>query len=126
MKKTLMLFITLTLLILAACGNGEEENNANDDTENSTSEDSSDEETSEGTSDGASEDKGTIVFGQTPWTSTAPPTQIAKQILEEQGFTVEVNHVSQPIIWGGMSNKEMDFFMDAWLRYTEAPRMGRV
>jgi len=104
MKKFLLLFTTLTLLALAACSNGvDEENNAtNDEQEN--------------------EDKGTIVFGQTPWSSTAPPTQIAKQILEEQGYEIKVQHVSQPIIWEGMRNKEIDFFMDAWLPYTEAPR----
>ncbi len=111
MKKLLLLFITLSLLTLAACGSGEEKNNA-------TNDDAAKEETNEETN----EEKGTIVFGQTPWTSTAPPTQIAKQILEEQGYTVEVKHVSQPIIWDGMSNKEIDFFMDAWLPYTEAPR----
>ncbi|GGM28791.1 glycine/betaine ABC transporter substrate-binding protein [Paraliobacillus quinghaiensis] len=104
MKKFLLLFTTLTLLALAACGNGaDEENNAtNGDQEN--------------------EEKGTIVFGQTPWSSTAPPTQIAKQILEEQGYEIEIQHVSQPVIWEGMRNEEVDFFMDAWLPYTEAPR----
>ncbi|OZU87061.1 glycine/betaine ABC transporter substrate-binding protein [Virgibacillus indicus] len=103
MKKFLLLFISLTLLTLAACGNAEEEDNA----------------ANEGA---ANEEKGTIVLGQTPWSSTAPPTQIAKQILEEQGYKVEVESVSQPIIWEGMRNKEIDFFMDAWLPYTEAAR----
>ncbi|MDC3411884.1 glycine betaine ABC transporter substrate-binding protein [Aquibacillus sp. 3ASR75-11] len=104
MRKFLLFFITIALVTLAACGNGEEENN---------------ESNKEGN---GKEEKGTIVFGQTPWTSTAPPTQIAKQILEEQGFEVEVQQVSQPIIWDGMRNKDIDFFMDAWLPYTEAPR----
>ncbi|UFU00215.1 glycine/betaine ABC transporter substrate-binding protein [Radiobacillus kanasensis] len=104
MKKFLLLFITVALLTLAACGNGEEENNATD------------------TNKETNEEKGTIVFGQTPWSSTAPPTQIAKQILEEQGYKVEVKQVSQPVIWDGMKNKDIDFFMDAWLPYTEAPR----
>lgn len=102
MKKFLLFIMTITLITMAACGNGEEGNNATNENEN--------------------EEKGTIVFGQTPWTSTAPPTQIAKQILEEQGFEVEVQEVSQPIIWDGMRNKDIDFFMDAWLPHTEAPR----
>ncbi|WP_138420546.1 glycine betaine ABC transporter substrate-binding protein [Aquibacillus sediminis] len=115
MKKFLLLFISAALLALVACGNGEEKNN--DATANET-----EDATNETTNEEANEEKGTIVFGQTPWSSTAPPTQIAKQILEEQGYEIEVQHVSQPIIWDGMSNQEIDFFMDAWLPYTEAPR----
>ncbi|SES62692.1 glycine betaine/proline transport system substrate-binding protein [Oceanobacillus limi] len=103
MKKLLLLFTIFVLLALAACGNGEEPNDATNNEQ-------------------ATEEKGTLVFGQTPWTSTAPPTQIAKQILEEQGYDIKVEHVSQPIIWDGMKNKEIDFFMDAWLPYTEAAR----
>ncbi|MFD2043067.1 glycine betaine ABC transporter substrate-binding protein [Ornithinibacillus salinisoli] len=103
MKKFLLFFIAFTLLAISACSNDSGENNAtNDDTEN--------------------EEKETIVFGQTPWSSTAPPTQIAKQILEEQGYDVKVQQVSQPVIWDGMRNKEIDFFMDAWLPYTEAAK----
>ncbi|GAB3056109.1 glycine betaine ABC transporter substrate-binding protein [Virgibacillus ainsalahensis] len=102
MKRFLLLLITLSLLTLAACGNGDEENNT--------------------TNEEVNEEKETIVFGQTPWSSTAPPTQIAKQILEEQGYEVEVQQISQPVIWEGMVKREIDFFMDAWLPYTEAAR----
>lgn len=115
MKKLLLVFITLVLLILAACSDGEEENNT-------TNEESAADTTENTTDNEENQEKGTLVFGQTPWTSTAPPTQIAKQILEEQGFEIEVEHVSQPIIWDGMKNKNIDFFMDAWLPYTEAAR----
>jgi len=104
-----ILFIVLTLMTLAACGNNTTENN------NATSNGESNNATNSG-------EQETIVFGQTPWTSTAPPTQIAKQILEEQGYEVEVQSASQPVIWEGMRNKEIDIFMDAWLPYTEAAR----
>ncbi len=86
------------VLILAACGsdNGESEEGTN-----------------------TEEEKGEIVFGQTSWTSTEAPTQIAKQILEEAGYDVKVTLLDQPVIWEGMVSEEVDFFMDAWLPYTE-------
>ncbi|MCT2536527.1 glycine betaine ABC transporter substrate-binding protein [Aquibacillus koreensis] len=114
MKKFLFAIITVVLLTLVACGNEENNTTENENTDNTT--------TDEQTNNEGSDEKGTLVFGQTPWSSTAPPTQIAKQILEEQGYEVEVQHVSQPMIWEGMKNEEIDFFMDAWLPYTEAPR----
>src|SRR5699024_741812 len=66
-----------------------------------------------------SESKGTLTFGQTGWSSTEVPTEIAKQILEEVGYEVEVTLLDQPLIFEGLQNKEVDFFMDAWLPYTE-------
>ena len=32
----------------------------------------------------------TITLGQTPWTSTVPPTYVAKQILEDMGYKVAI------------------------------------
>ncbi|MFA9559165.1 glycine betaine ABC transporter substrate-binding protein [Evansella sp. AB-rgal1] len=63
--------------------------------------------------------KGTIVFGETSWTSTEAPTRIAMQILEEAGYEVEVTLLDQPVIFQGLGDKELHFFMDAWLPYTE-------
>lgn len=65
------------------------------------------------------ESKGTITFGMSNWTSTKAPTAIVKQILEEAGYKVEETKAEQPIIFLGLKNKEIDFFMDAWLPYTE-------
>src|SRR5690625_829047 len=48
------------------------------------------------------------------------PTEIAKQILEEAGYEVEVSLLDQPILFEGLAEQEVDFFMDAWLPYTEA------
>ncbi|TFB19607.1 glycine betaine ABC transporter substrate-binding protein [Filobacillus milosensis] len=97
MRKILTTMMLTTVLILAACGGS-----GSDSEENS-----------------GSESKGEIVFGQTSWTSTEAPTQIAKQILEEVGYEVEIKLLDQPVIWEGMKNEEVDFFMDAWLPYTE-------
>ncbi|AOM83468.1 glycine betaine ABC transporter substrate-binding protein [Salisediminibacterium beveridgei] len=65
-------------------------------------------------------DQGTIVFGQTAWTSTEAPTEIVRQILEEMGYDVDISLLDQPVIFEGMQNQDVDFFMDAWLPYTEA------
>ena len=98
MKRVIIMMAMAAVLILAACGsdNGESEEGTN-----------------------TEEEKGEIVFGQTSWTSTEAPTQIAKQILEEAGYDVKVTLLDQPVIWEGMVSEEVDFFMDAWLPYTE-------
>ncbi|SFB32769.1 glycine betaine/proline transport system substrate-binding protein [Lentibacillus halodurans] len=100
MKKFVSILLMIALAALAACSNTDEESaNHSDATENKDE---------------------TIVFGQTSWTSTEAPTQIAKQILEEAGYDVEIKLLSQPVIFEGLQSKEVDIFMDAWLPYTEA------
>lgn len=64
-------------------------------------------------------DDTTITFGMPAWTSTEAPTAIAEQILEEAGYTVEKKLLAQPAIFQGMQVEQIDFFMDAWLPYTE-------
>ncbi|WP_305886540.1 glycine betaine ABC transporter substrate-binding protein, partial [Pseudomonas sp. 2995-3] len=39
--------------------------------------------------------------------------------LEEVGYVVEITLLDQPIIFQGLQDEEIDFFMDAWLPYTE-------
>ncbi|RSL33670.1 glycine betaine ABC transporter substrate-binding protein [Salibacterium salarium] len=107
------------MIILAACGdseNGSISESDENDTE-STSEQENEEETEEESTNDKDE---TITFGLTSWTSTEAPTQIAKQILEEAGYNVEISLLEQPLIFEGMQAEEVDFFMDAWLPYTEA------
>ena len=101
MRKLILLLFITALFALAACGNTEEG-----------AEDNSKEQ--------VSDEKETIVFGQTSWTSAEAPTQIAKQILEEAGFDVEITLLTQPVIFEGLKSGEVDVFMDAWLPYTEA------
>ncbi len=61
-----------------------------------------------------------VIFGVTTWSSTMAPTAIAKMILEEAGYEVETVLLDQPIIFQGLADQQVDFFMDAWLPYTEA------
>ncbi|WP_096201791.1 glycine betaine ABC transporter substrate-binding protein [Bacillus sp. FJAT-45350] len=97
-KKILYSAVALTF-VLAGCGN--------EDTSNG----------SEGTT--GEESKGTVTFGMSYWSSTEAPTEIAKLILEEAGYETAESQAEQPIIFLGMKNNEIDFFMDAWLPYTE-------
>lgn len=65
-------------------------------------------------SEGAGE-KGTITFGVTPWTSTIPPTHVAKLILEDMGYNVELQEGDAGIVFTALSRGDIDVFMDAWL-----------
>lgn len=67
------------------------------------------------------ESKGTIVFGMTDWTSTKAPSAIMKVLLESEGYQVEYKKAEQPVLFLGLKKQDIDFFMDAWLPYTEAP-----
>src|SRR5699024_4460918 len=100
MRKLLYVASILLLLMVAACSNDD----------NNTDNEANTEET---------EEKETIVLGNTSWTSTEVPNEIVKQILEEAGFEVEITQLDQPIIFEGLREKDVDFFMDAWLPYTE-------
>ncbi|WP_202080608.1 glycine betaine ABC transporter substrate-binding protein [Caldalkalibacillus salinus] len=57
----------------------------------------------------------TITFGVTPWTSTIPPTYIAKAILEDMGYEVVLQDAEVGVVYTGLSQGEIDVFMDAWL-----------
>jgi len=99
-RLAMISMVSVFLLVLAGCGGA---NGAGDQTPAE-----------------ASEEKGTIVFGMSEWTSTEAPTAIMKLILEEAGYNVQYTKAEQPVLFLGMKNKEIDFFMDAWLPYTEA------
>lgn len=88
----------MSALLLAGCGGSEEV------TENS------------GAEQPASEQKEvTLTLGQTPWTSTVPPTFVAKQLLEELGYKVEIQEADAGVVYTGLSKGDIDIFMDAWL-----------
>ncbi|ACB85399.1 glycine betaine ABC transporter substrate-binding protein [Natranaerobius thermophilus] len=94
-KLKLVLVTMITIVLLTACTNGG------------------------GGVTAGEESKETIKFGMTDWTSTAVPTEIARQILEEAGYETETTNADQPVIFVGLVDEEIDFFMDAWLPYTE-------
>ncbi|WP_026689728.1 glycine betaine ABC transporter substrate-binding protein [Alteribacter aurantiacus] len=95
--------VLAVLLAIAACGVDEEF----DETE----------ESSPGEDEGeVAEDRDeTIRLGVTNWTSTIPPTYIAKEILEDMGYTVELQEADAGAVYTGLSRGDLDVFMDAWL-----------
>lgn len=60
------------------------------------------------------EEKPTLVLGQTTWTSTIPPTEIMKNILEDMGYSIEVKEADIGVIYAGLSTGEIDIYMDSW------------
>jgi glycine betaine/proline transport system substrate-binding protein len=87
-----------------------------------------------GGTDGGNEDNGetggdnakediTINMGVTPWTSTVPPTKVAKLLLEDMGYTVEETNADAGGVYTGLSRGDLDVFMDAWLPVMHANYM---
>lgn len=57
----------------------------------------------------------TITMGETPWTSTVPPTYVAKQLLEDMGYQVKIQKADAGVVFTGLAAGDIDVFMDAWL-----------
>ncbi|MFD1928866.1 glycine betaine ABC transporter substrate-binding protein [Sporosarcina siberiensis] len=94
MKKIVLASLMAVLLvIMAACGSDDKET---------------------GTESNKKEDT-TITFGVTPWTSTVPPTKIAKLIIEDMGYTVEEVNADVGNVVIGLGRGDLDVFMDLWL-----------
>ncbi|MEK5382728.1 glycine betaine ABC transporter substrate-binding protein [Niallia sp. FSL W8-0635] len=72
-----------------------------------------------------SSNKETITFGVTPWTSTIPPTKVAKLLLEDMGYTVAEKNADAGGVYTGLSRGDLDVFMDAWLPDMHANYMDR-
>lgn len=70
---------------------------------------------SSGDADEKNSEKKTVTLGVTPWTSTVPPTKIAKLIIEDMGYTVEEVKADAGNVFIGLSRGDIDVFMDAWL-----------
>ncbi|SER68048.1 glycine betaine ABC transporter substrate-binding protein [Salisediminibacterium halotolerans] len=88
--------------LLAACGNNAEnaENNGNNNPENNNE---------------ASEQTDELTIGVTPWTSTIPPTYIAKNIFEDMGYDVELIEADVSTIFIGLADDDIDVYMDSWM-----------
>lgn len=60
------------------------------------------------------EGKPELVLGLTNWTSTVPPTEIIKVILEDMGYNIEIKEADIGVIYSGLSTGEIDIYMDSW------------
>lgn len=92
MKKLLFgMMAALLLVVLAGCSSGDKKE------------------------EGSSKKDQTITFGVTPWTSTVPPTKVAKLILEDMGYKVEETNADVSSIYIGLSRGEINAYMDSWM-----------
>ncbi len=66
-----------------------------------------------GDKEGAGDKK--ITLGVTPWTSTIPPTKVARLILEDMGYTVEEISADAGGVYAGLSKGDIDAYFDSWL-----------
>lgn len=90
MKKYLIGFMSaLLFILLVGCSSGEQKN-------------------------GSDKKAQTITFGVTPWSSTVPPTNVARLILEDMGYQTEETGADVSSIYIGLSRGDVDVFMDSW------------
>ncbi|MFD1928865.1 glycine betaine ABC transporter substrate-binding protein [Sporosarcina siberiensis] len=98
MKKIVLASLMAVLLVvMAACGSEDKDTKTETEKESANKEDT------------------TITFGVTPWTSTIPPTAIAKLIIEDMGYSVEEVKADAGNVFVGLSRGDIDVFMDSWL-----------
>lgn len=64
--------------------------------------------------DAVEEDESKITIGATPWTSTEFPSEVAKSILEDMGYEVEIKEGELGVIFTALAEDDIDMFLDYW------------
>ncbi|SFJ42257.1 glycine betaine/proline transport system substrate-binding protein [Halobacillus dabanensis] len=95
------------LLILAACGESEED--ATNGNENN----------GDGDQAESSDEKGTISIGMNNWAENVAVSNMWKLILEDKGYTVELNQVEKGFLYEALSSGDLDIGMEIWLPNTD-------
>ncbi|SES38901.1 glycine betaine ABC transporter substrate-binding protein [Salisediminibacterium halotolerans] len=108
MKKTLFYTLSLSALVLTACGNADGENNDNDNNNNLN--DNNNEDTA-----GYDPEGEEIELTYVAWESELASTNVIGQVLEEAGYDVELTVVEQSPMWSSVANQEADGFVGGWL-----------
>ena len=65
-----------------------------------------------------SEDKGTVKIGYVNWAECVAVSNLWQVILEDQGYTVELTQLDVAPLFVGLSEGDIDVFMDSWLPIT--------
>ncbi len=94
------LFIAILTLVFTACNTTGKKNNAE-----------SSKEISIGMVDG--------------WAEGVAMTHVAKEILTEQGYTVNVKKAAVDLVFASLANGDLDVFMDAWLPITHKEKVAK-
>jgi glycine betaine/proline transport system substrate-binding protein len=74
----------------------------------------------DGTTDGSAGEAGTIRIGWIPWDEDVAVTYLWKQILEEEGYAVELTQLDVAPVFEGVASGDLDLFLDAWLPSTHS------
>ena len=101
------LFFGALLVLLAACGSGNE------------GEETSGNEREENTENSETEEKGTISIGMNNWAENVAVSNMWKLILEEKGYEVELNNVEKGFLYEALSAGDLDIGTEIWLPHTD-------
>ncbi len=72
---------------------------------------------------GSDDDDQTLTIGYINWDEAVAATNMWKLILEDEGYEVELEELEPGLIFEGMANGDIDFFLDGWLPTTHASYM---
>lgn len=61
---------------------------------------------------------GTIKIGWMPWDEDVAATYLWRQILEDEGYDVELTQLDVAPVFEGVASGDLDLFLDAWLPST--------
>lgn len=104
MKKwSLLLMAAFVSIILAACNGGNDE----------ASED-------EGDADASSDDLGeeSIEIPYVEWDSEVASTHVIQQVLEDEGYDVEITPLDNAVMWESVASGQTDAMVSAWVPLT--------
>lgn len=107
--------IFMVLMVLAACGSGNDNNDGNNNNNNNAAE-------SEDNDNNADFDLGDkdVALGTDDYVSNTANTYVAKLLLEEIGYDVEVNQTDVGVEYAGLSDGSTDVLVGSWLPTTHA------
>lgn len=108
----LVAIIAVFGLLATACGDDDGDEGAADDGGDTTETTAADGDGGEGC------DLDTIQIGWIPWDEDVAVTFLWKNILEENGYTVELTQLDVAPVYEGLAAGDLDLFLDAWLPTT--------
>ena len=97
-----LLMAAIVSIVLAACGNGEE--------------DTSSEEAESG--DNGDLGQESIEIPYVEWDSEVASTHVIQQVLESEGYNVEITPLDNAIMWESVASGETDAMVSAWIPLT--------
>lgn len=97
-----LLMAAIVSIVLAACGNGEE--------------DTSSEEAESGVNGDLGQESIEIPYVE--WDSEVASTHVIQQVLESEGYNVEITPLDNAIMWESVASGETDAMVSAWIPLT--------